>query len=1478
MPFQTDSIFPSGGMDKDLDLSLIKKGDYSDALNIQHISDGGSTSYAIQNTKGNLYRFFIPATLTQNKIYQVSGYGADGTTSRAVRFFFTDGSSMAYVDFVEGGTLLASINSARTAINTALAAATPAQTATILAGPGNTTFTIELTTVVGYEYSISGQAAFMDSSTITKVVQEAIDASLVGNANIIGSYDLLGQLYIWSTSQKNLPSVLSVTITAANNSGTIRITTSAATTLVSGQSIVISGATGTGAASTNGTWIINVINSTTFDLLNSAFSTTQISLTSTPIITINVEGIGEIGVANYDANTDVFTYIRLIKSKEFNFRIEKQVDTYCEENNFETSIYWTDDYNVPRVLYYSGAPVPDGAIQAISPLGKYSYGSIADETKLILTNELIGFNFTKQYVVGGGVLSGNWRYAVRLLTSTFSATNWTEIGNPINVYKADQSAANANAICGDDPSVVTSKINEFTVTNLTVGVFKFIELAGINYVGGAISGSILKRIVIDSSTMTIQHTGVETGVTNLDVSTLNQFSFDIETAKNIDAIDNRLILSNLTTAQEIDFSAFALTIKHAINQQIISNIGVATAGTGKFGEFQDPLNVYNYAGYRIHETYRVSMKFQLTSNGNFTKSFWVDDITIDNLSTNHGSATRRVNGLPNLNLTSSGADPDVYVPYIQLSNIDPNYIIDGERLKDIVSSIHVERVDMTTGNREVLASGALIPTVSGISTGEQIEYGGGAGYGENPYVVGFNGTGHTYPKAGFSAVRTVAKLYSPDVFCGLTALSYSGSEIVKFSGNPEVTDHYASAIVGNYAGDITEWNGYYNNTGSEGSVSATGLQNILDAGSPVSIGGITYYGILDRASGDNWRIRGGALISTVGSFTNVGGNADYGFYYASYCKFITYTNSVSNKFGNPDQSVYIPTGAILNINTTLNSLQTINVFGGDAFTQKTFLKNRGAEFVNSNGGGSGVSFYSQNLVNSQMIKKYDNSSSAWLYPNTPPDNWVNTQDLGTAIAPYNSGYTIVNGISVDVAFDPNLPDQTDLPTEIRWSDLKPQNAVVDNFRIFLPLNFKDLPLSWGEITDHENFNGELFTFQPRMVQRQYFNTRGTMNVGGQTPTEVLIGDGSVMSRDGAMVTGIGSYHKWGIIKGKSAQGNDVLYWPNTELKKWMRMGYDGTISIADIHGMQSFAANNLTWVIGKDNPASGQGICGTWDDRYMAAIWTVMGQRSFAAWASGTTYAKGATVSAGARGGVYSTYEETGEIYISLAAGNIGNNPITSPNTHWFLVPHQGMFTVTYTDTTTATHNANEYCNEYTIEFNEQKNKFTTFYTFKPRIYLKWTDTFLTPQSNPSENTGFVFEHRLGNYCSWYGGAQVEDASITMIYNQGINSSKLFLATWFYGIFDAANSFGPARIDITTKRHQTFMLNTDSENNLDYFSVPIKNDITTSSNGQINSEDTSKIFGEYILVKVTLPYAINVFQKIIDVVLKFWNQARQSNK
>ncbi len=1474
MPFQTDNILPSGGMNKDIDLSLIPAGDYVDALDIQHLTDGGSTSFAIQNTKGNvqLVNGSIGSVTAQNKRYRILMQVSAGTLARQVTIYDAQGVSIAVVGWVDNATTIAtSYSNFTTALATAIAATTPLQTDTVSLSGSYAIFT--LTTVAGFEYSVKDTQG--TNATTVEVTREAIDQSLVGEANVIGSYDLLGQLYVWSTSQVNLPSVLGVTLTESNVSGAlIRITTSAAHGLATGQSIVISGAAGAGAASTNGIWIVTVINSTSFDLQNSVWVSNTIG--SASIITINVEGIGEIGVVVFDANKETgagegFTYTRLIRSKELNFRRSKQIDTYCEQNNFETSLYWTDDYNVPRVLYYSGAIVTDGAIEAIIASGKYAYGSINEETRLVLTNELIGFAFTRQIVSGGSVMSGNWRYAVRLLTDTFSATNWTEISNPINVFKSDPSLPLTTS--GDDALVVTPKINEFQVTNLTIGLFKYIELAAVNYVNGAIVGSIVNRFIVSGSTMTIQHTGNETNVVNLDVATLNQFSFDIQTAKNIDAIDNRLILSNLTTGLAIDFSAWTQTWKHSILQDTIDAVRLEETNY-RFGEYMDPLNVYNKMGYMYNETYRVSAKFRLKNNST-TNNFWIDDITIDD-----STPTRRNVTLTNFNLTTNGGD-SVYVPYIRIEPQSFDFLIGGVPARDLIAEIIIERVECVP---EILFSGVAVmgvdpgPMLPAMSDGESVQY-PGSNIGEYPFAV--SAVNYTWP-AGSSPYdvqplrnRNFCALYSPDWIYGNNILDFEAGDTVINFGNPEYRDvHFANLAdhSDHYDGVFMQYSGYLRSGISHE------LKNVVDtkiclATGTVSVGGSVFSkGLVDGRSGgsDIWHYMSGPVMK-VQPLSNLSSQTDYGIYN------IQYKRSKTNKYGDVSTSKYIPTGATLVIDATTSNASTIGVFGGDVFTQKTILRTKIAAVspvygVGNIGFQSSIGFYSQNRVNTQMTKRYNNSNSEWIYPNTTLDNWL--QGALSFIDPtYNKGYNIINGISSDIAFDPNLPAQSDLPTEIRWSDLKPQNSIVDNFRIFLPLNFKDLPLEFGEIVHHFNFNGELVTAQPRRIQRQYFNTRGTINVGGGADTEAVIGDGSVMSRDGQSVSVIGSSNKWSFIKGKSAQGSDVMYWISTELKKAMRMGYDGTISIADIHGLQSFFANNLTWVSGKDTPADEQGICGVWDDRYMSAIWTVRGMRSVPQWLVGTTYAKGAVVFN--KPNSFSVFEKTGEIYISLANGEVGHNPSTGPAGHWFLVPHQGEFTVTFTDATTATHNANEYYNEYTIEFNEQKNKFTTFYTFKPKIYLKWTDTFLT--ARPISDTGVLCIHRAGLYCLWYG-TQTGSAFIELIYNKQVNNSKLYLALWLYGELNLTYFLQAIRIDLTTKRHKTFMLASDFENNLDYFAVPIKNDILTSSNGLVNDEDTSKLFGEYVKIKIRLSQATDILQKLVDVVLKFFSQPRNSAK
>lgn len=1479
MPFQSDSIMPSDGLDKDIDLALLKKGSYIDALNVQHITDGGQTSYAIQNTKGNLLRFTIPATTQQNKKYSILIQISAAALARQVTIYDAKGvelSPSGAVNWVDNNASLAtSYANFLTALNAVIAATIPAQTRS--SAFNGLHAIVGLTTVNGFEFTIRDTGT---NITQVDVIQEAIDLSLTGDANIIGSYDLLGDLFIYSTPQKYLPDS-SLLIAGATNTDPIIITTTIDHGLTTGQSVGISGIIDFTEA--NGTWVVNVINANSFELSNS--NGTGLPYGGGGTVTINANGIGEIGVAVYNPNTDITTYTTLLKSKELNFHRPKQIDCYSEENNFQSSHYYTDFYNVPRVFYYSGPFIANGGIQNYlngvtlinNPQGKYSYGTIADESKLIITNESLGFGFTQQLAVGGSVKSGNWRYAVRLLTATFSATNWTQLTNPISVFKADPNG-NPDFISGDDPSVISSKINEFSVTNIPTDVFFYIELAGVNYVGGAIVGSILNRFQITGTSMTISHTGNENNVTNLDVTTLNQFSADIRTARNIDAIDNRLILSCLTTSAETDFSAWTRTWTHSVKRTTIQSIGVFGV-TSYYGEYQVPANVYGAMGLMHNELYRYSAKIKMKDTGNFTKNFYIDDIVINTSSTNVTVPDRRVAGLPDLNLTPSVASAlnEIYVAYVEFSGIDLNYLIDGVPAKDLIESIHIEAVERGN-NAEVLATGVIAMTATAVSGYGWTYKGDGSNYGEYPFISGDQqfAAPSIFP-GSMAGVKSVAKMYSPDIYCGEISISRISGDVINCLGNPELANFRYEGGGTSFVNCLSQYNGYF--TTPLTAVSLDSAQTIGTGPNVISISGINYDQTLlyYQLGGELSRMenKAGLLMNTTGSvsFPTSGANADYGLYYGQYFRPKSYSdksNPNTCKYGNLNETIYVPTGAYIQIVSSTTTPASISVYGGDTFTQKSYLKHRGGSSVTSffPEGGGGIGFYSQNVVNAQMMRKYNTSETAWQFPLlNSVEAWLKTTDTGTDLAPYNDGYTIKNGVNNDVAFDVNLPDQSDLPTRIVYSDLKPQNSVIDNFRTFLPLNFLDLPLTFGPITHHMNFNGELFTWQPRRVQRQYFNTRGTMNVNGGSGTEVLIGDGSVLSRPGQTVTVLGTNNKWSVLKGKSAQGGDVAYWINTEQKQAMRMGYDGTIRLANIYGLQSFFANNLKWVNDKDIPADGQGICGVTDDRYLATIWTVRGKREIQQWEATPPrmegYSEAEVVSYTPTS--FSTFEETGEFYVSL----IDNNTALPTNTtYWVLIPHTGSVTIPVLDITI---NAVDYYNEYTIEFNEQKNKFTTFYTFKPKIYLKWADTFLSPR--PISNTGSTYEHRLGNYCEWYSNgatSQTEPGSITMVFNQGINNSKEYLALWF------ATEIVPSRVDLYTKNHQSFLLAADYENNLDYFTAAIKNDILTSSTVGAPDEDTSKLFGQYIKIKLT--FSVFVYQKAIDVVLKYFSQSRMPNR
>ena len=1653
MPFSEDSVMPSGGMNKDMDFALVPQGDYLDALNVQHITKNGQTSYSIQNSLGNKLSFVIPPTVTQNKVYKILMQNASGTT-RSIQIYDQNGLvlvSGSIVDWTDSTTVALTYSSFGTAISSYFYGS--GQTYTLTLSGNYAIFT--LTTITGLDYSVA-DIDYNTNPTAIYIIQEAWDASLAGPSNVIGSYDLLGQLFVFSTPQSNILTTYSSCVSnITNSSGKIEITTNINLNLTTGQSVTIFG-TGTNA---DGTWIITVVDTTHFILQNSTYSTTA----STGSISINQFGIGEIGVAVHDENTGVTSYTTLLKSKELNFRTSYQIDSYGEQNDYQTSLYYTDNLNQPRCFYYLNGPyVYNGAIAQISSSGIYNYGTISSQSQLILQNTNVQLSFTSQTQTSGAIVSGNWRYAIRLLTANLSPTNWTDLTNIIPVFSPSTSGS-PSGIYGDYPEVSTGKVNNFTVTNIPVGAFAYVELAGVHYSDGSVSGTLINKFSITGSQMNISHTGTESGTTALDVATLIQVNTDIATARNIDAIDNRLILSNLTASQVTDFSAWAKTITHSIKANQISSIG-SDFGHNTFGEYQDPLNVYNYMGYCMFETYRFTVKFRIRNSGLFTQNFWVDDITINDSVTNVTYPNRRVIGLPTVNLTTNSSNPftagsgnknsagvsSPLVPYVEFDGINFDALINGVPLRDLVSEIHFERVERT-GRQSVLASGIIVMGYYFNGTGDCPYYHvGSTSYanGPNPFAcIGFQSGLYGYQLySGFPSTnvpggiqnRKIMEFYSPDLFCGQQSINLINGDKLITLGNPEVDDYNNVLISGStYTGDIAEYNAYYGSTPTYNSNSLTGAYLVTDQynGYVGPTGGITWSNLVHGHASYQGGEKGGVVFITPNDVTNNSSNNDYGVYGAYYFRTYTYSDVsnpvTSGQYGDPALNTSVPTGAVLpvpliatppvfslsvtnitsltgsyilvDVSSTANlatgmtvsivgsgggtgangiwqivivsstrfylansagtgyiytsggtvtpiyNIQT--VFGGDVFTQKSYLMYRtgGA----GAGNGAGLGFYSQNVVNSQLVFKGNSNDVDWNYPNvTNASNWVSVLNFTSQDAVYDAGFSYNNEVSSDTSFNASLPNQTQLPTRIIWSDLKPQNAVLDNYRIFLPLNYFDLPMNFGPITHHANFNGELFTWQPRMVQRQYFNTRGTMNVSDGS--QVLIGDGSVLSRDGQMVTVIGTNNKWSVVKGKSAQGNETMYWINTELKQPMRMGYDGTIKIGNIHGMQSFFANNLKWVNGIDTPANGEGISGVWDDRYSCVLWTVIGRRQEAnIWASTTIYTPNTVVyETGLSPNQQSTFNQTGEFYVANVQSQ-GYSPVNNL-TQWTLIPHQ-----TPADSVTVngiTYYAKDYYNEYTIEYNEDKNKFTTFHTFLPKIYLKWTDTFMTPSpvntvTGILNNTGAIYEHRQGLAGYWYAGilniatvipndtyGTVEittstnhgyatgdtvvvsgtpynpnyngtwkiivtgattftlvgsvafsysastigfvsnltqsnctsDGYITLLFNKDVNLSKQYLALW------VASLLAPARFDFYTRNHQSFLLSSDFENNLDYQTSYIKNDILTSSNGQNNNEDTSNLFGQYLEMKMT--FTKGIFQKITDLVLKFFAQFRTYNK
>ena len=267
---------------------------------------------------------------------------------------------------------------------------------------------------------------------------------------------------------------------------------------------------------------------------------------------------------------DYGKYIPMIKTEVLNFKVEHQIQaTYRLRRGCEKTVYWTDDFNPPRQVYWSE--------------GNYNFDAFKDEAgnwserkfDLIKVPTQIP-NFEKIDVVeGGGSLNpGSYTIAVQYIDENYNATNWLNGTDSVVIYNSLLSDSYHNiggsffnyapVANGDNPLSMgkTSKAIRIELSNLDK-TFPFYRL------GFSIADSgtgFATKAVVTEAISTSNTAYVLSSLTNTSEVALEELVFEkaqINKAKTIEQHENLLLLGN-TTGWEGNlcrFQKFASKIK-----------------------------------------------------------------------------------------------------------------------------------------------------------------------------------------------------------------------------------------------------------------------------------------------------------------------------------------------------------------------------------------------------------------------------------------------------------------------------------------------------------------------------------------------------------------------------------------------------------------------------------------------------------------------------------------------------------------------------------------------------------------------------------------------------------------------------------------------------------------------------------------------------------------------------------------------------
>lgn len=265
----------------------------------------------------------------------------------------------------------------------------------------------------------------------------------------------------------------------------------------------------------------------------------------------------------------------------------------------------------------------------------------------------------------------------------------------------------------------------------------------------------------------------------------------------------------------------------------------------------------------------------------------------------------------------------------------------------------------------------------------------------------------------------------------------------------------------------------------------------------------------------------------------------------------------------------------------------IQIFGGDTFVnlfavQRLYYdEDVGSQFNHT------VIFPCESIINIAMRGDNHSAKNLPYMTSTPSGLRYKTGSHKWEDFNYNDGYSSDDIKDFYLPIPYNFRNESFRATRIRYSPQKSYGELRDNFRRFNALDFIDLDLVFGEISNVREKASRLIYWQEHAIGYIPINERAlTTNQFGQP---VQLGTGGIFERHDEIIDKMGNSNQLGLVE--SDQG---FHWFDSIRRIFISM--DNSMKLSEdsvIKGYDKFF--NSLQMVGKDNPVFKEGIIGGYD-------------------------------------------------------------------------------------------------------------------------------------------------------------------------------------------------------------------------------------------------------------------------------------------